>query len=182
MTAVIPDQVPSELIAGDTWAFTREYGDYPAGTWTATIYLEFSGAQISQAATASGTTHSFSIAATTTAAKTAGHYRWWIRVTDGTTSTTVEDGWLDVKPDPAATGKRDHRSDARQMLDAINATLLGRATDGQLAMAINGRSISRIPLSELRDFRNELRQEVRTDEGGMNAGSSRIIPARLLRA
>src|SRR3954469_18224543 len=99
MTATVPDSLPSELIAGDTWQWTRSYGDYPAGTWTATIYFELPGSQFNAVATPSGTTHSFNISAATTLGKKAGHYKWWVRVTDGTTSTTVEEGWVDVKPD-----------------------------------------------------------------------------------
>ena len=182
MTATIPSTVPSQLIAGDTWAWTRDYGDYPAGTWAATIYFEFNGAQISAAATADGTTHSFSISAATSAAKEAGRYKWWVRVTSGSEAYTVEDGWADVKPNPASTGTRDHRSWARRTLDALEATLEGKASADQLAMTINGRSISRIPPADLRAWRTELRGEVRAEEQGSNAGRGRDIKVRFGRA
>jgi hypothetical protein len=182
MTAAVPSEVPSELIAGDTWVWTRDLADYLAPTWVATIYFEFAGSQFSQAATGSGSTHTFTIAAATTALKKAGRYRWWIRATDGSTITTIEEGWTDVKPDPAATGTRDHRSWARRTLDAIEATLEGKASADQSAMTINGRSISRIPLVELREWRNELRNEVRTEEQGADAGHGRDIKVRFKRA
>jgi hypothetical protein len=181
MTATVPDSLPSELIAGDTWQWTRSFADYPAGTWTATVYFEMVGSQLNAAAAPSGTTFSFSIAASITSGKKAGRYKWWVRVTDGTISVTVEEGWLNVNPDPAGTGSRDHRSFARRALDAIEATLEGRATSDQMNMTIKDRSISRIPLNELMTLRTQLRQEVRTEEQGGKAGLGRNIRVRLSR-
>jgi len=177
MAADIPSAVPAELIAGDTWTFERDFGDYPATTWTATLYLEISGAQISQAATASGSDHLFTVAAATTAGKKAGRYKWWIRVTDGSTVVTTEEGWVDVKPDPAATGTRDHRTWARRTLEAVEATLENKATADQLAMSIAGRSLQRIPLPELLEWRTKLKEEVRTQEDPQS-GSGRNIKVR----
>jgi hypothetical protein len=176
-----PETVPSELIAGDTWAWLRDYADYLSSTWTATFYAQNGNNSFSIVATASGTSHSFGMTAANSADKVAGTYRWFVRVTNGTSEYTVEDGWLDVKPNPAATGLRDHRSSSRQTLDAVNATLLNRATSDQLAMTINGRSISRIPLPELREWRTQLMQEVRTEESGSKAGNSRNIKVRFAR-
>lgn len=181
MTAVIPSQIPASLIAGDTWAFTRDYGNYPQPTWVATFYAEFSGSQFSAAAVASGTTQSFSIAAGTTGGYKIGRYKWWVRVTDGTSSYTVEDGWVDVKADPAAAGTRDQRTWARRTLDALECTMEGRASSDQLNMTINGRSLSRIPLQELLVWQDRLRNQVRTEEGGATGGSGRNIKVRFSR-
>lgn len=182
MTAVVPDQVPSSLIAGDTWTFTRGYGDYPQPTWVATLYAEFSGSQFSIPAVASGTSQSFAATAAATGGYKTGRYKWWVRVTDGTSSYTVESGWFDVTPDPAATGTRDQRSQTRRTLDALNCTLEGRASSDQLAMTINGRSLSRIPLQELVAWRDRLRQEVRTEELGVTGGNGRNIKVSFRRA
>jgi hypothetical protein len=181
MTIAIPDQVPSTLIAGDTWVFTRGYGNYPQPTWVATLYAEMSGSQINATATASGTAQSFNVVASTTSGYKTGRYKWWVRVTDGTSSYTVEDGWFDIKPDPAASGTRDQRSWARRTLDALESTLEGRASSDQLAMTINGRSLSRIPLQELLTWQDKLRQRVRTEERGATAGSGRNIKVRFSR-
>lgn len=173
--------IPAKLTAGDTWAFTFSHADYAAPTWDASIYFENAAATFSTTATDDGSDHAFSIAAATTAAKVAGRYKWSIRVTDGTDSYTVDTGWTEVIADPAATGTHDPRSDARKLLDALNATLLGRATSDQLAMSINGRSISRTPLPELRQWRDQLKQEVRTEEQGERAGLGRNIKVRFAR-
>jgi hypothetical protein len=176
------DKLPSELTAGDTWAWTRSLGDYPAPTWVATVYFENADGTFNAAASASGTDHAFSITAATTATKQSGRYFWSVRVTSGVESYTVESGWLEVLANPAAAGNRDPRSDARKMLDALNDTLLGRATADQLAMTINGRSISRTPLEELRAWRDQLRSEVNADEASTTAGKGRTIKLRFKRA
>ncbi len=175
------DSVPNKLAAGDTWRWLRSFSEYPAPTWTVTYYFENSAKQFSAAASASGTDHSVTVAAPTTADIPPGRYRWTAKATDGSIVETIENenGWLEVEPNLAATGTRDHRSWARRTLDAIEATLEGKASSDQLAMSINGRSISRIPLPELTQWRTQLRQEVKTEEGGSNAGLGRYIKVRL---
>lgn len=178
MTATRP---PSTLTAGDTWSWTSSFADYEAPTWGATVYFENAAASFSATAADSGSDHAFSIAAATTTPLKAGRYKWSIRVNDGTSYFTAEEGWIEVKADPAATGNRDPRTWARRTLDAVEATLEGRATDGQLAHTIKDRSISRIPIPELMDLRTQLRQEVRTEEQGESAGLGRNIKTRFSR-
>jgi hypothetical protein len=171
----IPENVPSELIAGDTWRWTRALSDYTAPTWAATAYFQNQSHTFSVAGSASGTDHSFTIAAATTATYAAGRYFWHMRVTDGSITETVESGWLEVKPNPAV-GPRDMRSWARRALDAVEAQLEGRATDGQQAMTIRDRSVSRYTLKELLALRDTLRLQALTEEGA--AGSGRDIKVR----
>lgn len=156
-------QVPDELVAGDTWAWTRELSDYQAPTWSLTYYFVNTGHRFEASSTDDGTAHAISIAAATTAGYTAGRYRWTVRATDGSSFVTVEDGWVNVRPDPSK-GTADPRSWAARTLAAIEAFLEGNATTAQASMSINGRSLSRWSLAELREFRNELRQQVRTEE------------------
>lgn len=177
----IAEQVPNELTAGDSWVWTRDLSDYPAGTWTLSYVFKNAESSFSATASASGTTHSISIAAATTAGYKAGRYKWFARVTYGSTTTTIEDGWLDVLPDPSVAGQYDYRSWARRALDAIEATLEGRASSDQLAMSIAGRSISRIPLGELTQWRDRLLQEVRTEERVSQSGRGRNIKAKVMR-
>lgn len=175
------DSLPSELIAGDTWRWTRDLADYPATSWTVTVYFENESNSFSAAGSPSGTTHAFTVAASTTAALKPGRYFWRARAVGGGISETVENGWLDVKVDPAAAGNSDQRSYARTLLDAVEATLLGRATSDQLMMALNGRQIQRTPLKELRDWRTQLRQEVKGEENQGQNGKGRDIKLRLVR-
>src|SRR5262245_65564754 len=88
-------KIPSELIAGDTWAWTTEYGDYPAPTWAATVYLRSAGSKTSFAAVANGSSQSFSVPAATTADIAPGRYQWTTRVSDGVNVFTVDSGWVE---------------------------------------------------------------------------------------
>jgi|SRR5882672_121582 len=180
----ISSAVPKTLIAGDTWRWTRDLsGSYPAPTWTVTYHFEKEGASFKADAVASGSSHAISIAATTTAGYKPGRYHWMARATDGSVSETVagEEGWVDVKPDPAAAGSTDWRSDARKMLDALNATMIGKASSDQLAMTIQGRSLSRFSPLELRQWRDELKREVANEEKGDGPGSIGPLKVRLNR-
>ena len=170
--------IPSSLVAGDTWQWDADYGDYPQPTWGATAYFQNSSNEFTVGAVANGTAHRFSTSAATSAALKAGSYYVQVRVTDGTSPAIVESGWCTVKADPASAGKVDYRSWARRTLDAIEAFLEGNATTAQQAISIAGRSISRWSMPELMQFRNELRAEVRTEEQAEQAGVGRDIKVR----
>jgi hypothetical protein len=170
--------IPASLVAGDVWQWDAEYGDYPAGTWTATAYFQNASNEFNVASTANGTAHRFAAAASATDDFKAGRYYVQVRVTDGTSPATVETGWVQVIADPASEVKVDHRSWARRTLDAIEAFLEGNATTAQQSMSIAGRSISRWSIAELMQFRAQLRGEVRTEEQGSAAGLGRNIKVR----
>lgn len=178
----IPIARPAQLVAGDTWRWTRDLADYPAGTWTLTYYFENKDQVISALASASGTTHSVSVPAATTVGYKPGRYRVYARVTDGTIVETVsiETGWLDVLPNYGAAGVMDHRSWAQRSLDALRAAYEGRADTDQLSTSINGRAISRMSKKELREeieaFERRVQREL--DAEALNEG--RPVKNRLL--
>lgn len=148
----IPTERPAQLTAGDTWRWTRELADYPAGTWTLTYYFESQAYQFSAAASASGTKHAVTVAAATTAGYRPGRYKVHARVTDGTIAESLpaESGWVDVLPNFATTVRTDPRTWAERVLDALKATYEGRASKDQVAMSIGDRSISLMSRAELR--------------------------------
>ena len=174
-------ELAASLIAGDTWEWTRSDPNYPTSAWSVTYHFENSAGSFSATGTPDGNDHAFSIAASTTAGYKAGKYRWHARATSGATVKTIAVGWLTVKADIAAAGKTDVRSWAQRTLDAVEATLEGRATRDQSAMSIAGRQVSRIPLPELMSLREKLRAEVRIEEQGAKAGLGRNIRVRLRR-
>jgi hypothetical protein len=177
----VSDQVPEQLIAGDTWMWTRSLPLYPAPTWILTYYLIKAGDRIEITADASGQGHEISVAAATTATKKAGRYRWTARVSDGTQKVTVEQGWVDVLPDPAK-GISDPRTWAARTLAAVEGFLEGNATTAQQSMTVNGRSLSRWSIEDLMKLRDRLRQEVKGEENRGQGGRGRVIKARFTRA
>jgi len=176
-----PENVPSDLVLGDTWVWTRDLTDYPATTYTAVWYLENKDGVISVTPSASGSTFSATVAAATTATYAAGEYRWRLVVTkiSDSTRTSVESGWVSVLANPAAAGKYDWRSHARRTLDAIEAVIEGRASSDQESMSIAGRSLSRIPIAELLKFRDYYKQEVGSEKAAEAVAAGLGNPKRI---
>lgn len=161
----IPTNEPQSLRAGDTWKWTRTFADYPAGTWTLKYRFKNAAAYFEIVAAASGTDHSVSVAAVTTATYAAGSYTWMAWVEGGSSEKyTVDTGTLEVDPDyRASTAAYDGRSHARKMLDAIEAWL--EARDPAVAeYEIAGRRMKFIPIAELVKLRNRYGFEVRNEE------------------
>lgn len=147
------DHIPETLRVGDTWFFELQYGDYPAGTWDLKVYFGSLVDTFSATATANGNAHRFTVAATTTADYVPGGYSYQIRAehsTDGRVF-TVGEGYVDLLAPMSE--QADHRDRVKKVLDAIDAVLENRATNDHLAVSIAGRSISKMSISELREFR-----------------------------
>lgn len=161
----IPTNEPSSLRAGDTWKWTRTLDDYPAGTWTLKYRFKNATSYFEIVAGTSGTDHSVSVAAATTAAYPAGSYTWMAWVEGGSSEKyTVDTGTLEIDPDyRASTAAYDGRSHARKMLDAIEAWL--EARDPAVAeYEIAGRRMKYIPIAELVKLRNRYGLEVRNED------------------
>lgn len=142
MAQSIPTTEPTSARAGDTWRWTRALSSYPADAgWTLTYVLWSASEAINITASADGSDHLIDISPVVTAAYTAGRYDWAARVSDGSDIYTVGTGIIQILP--ALGAAMDTRSHARRMLDAINAMLEERATDGDVDVvrtAIGGRS------------------------------------------
>ena len=171
--------IPSELTAGETWQWSVEATEYPAPTWSMTFYFINASSVFSIAALGSGATFTVDHPATSTRAIEAGRYQWTARVTDGTDVFSVGDGVISIAPDLVE--ERDTRTWARRMLDAVEAVMEGRATRDEQSVSFNGRSITRMDFAELRQFRDELRSQVRIEEQGEAAGLGRDVRVRFNR-
>ena len=164
---MVAEQVPSKLVAGDSFAWERDLADYPADIWELTYLFSNADAEFTITATADGTTHVASALPATTEDYVAGRYRWHGRVTDDTDIYTVEDGWLVIDPDPSDK-KVDWRSHARKMLDAIEAALEGKANKNQLDLvsySIGGELSLTRDRDQLLKLRAKYTQELADEEG-----------------
>ena len=70
----------------------------------------------------------------------------------------------------------DDRTEAEHILDAINDTILNRATSDQSAYVIGTRRLDRIPMAELRVLRSTYITAVRREKGKL-FGSVKITDA-----
>ncbi|MBK8663251.1 MAG: hypothetical protein IPN18_16220 [Ignavibacteriales bacterium] len=160
---------PKQITAGFNVEWEESPSDYPSSTYglSATFVLQSSAAtRYTVTATANGSGFAFSIPAATSADYTAGNYKLHIYATlsDAKYFVGVQD--VQILPNPfTATG--DTREHNQKMLDAINATLEGRAVQEYQSLAINGYSVTQLSPSELMRWRsyyiNELRKQANAD-------------------
>lgn len=171
MAFTVPTSEPDLLIAGDLWTWTKLLTDYSAAdNWTLSYALRVAGQSPKTiTATGSGTTHTVSVTAATTAAYPTGEVQWQSYVTNSGTSArhTIATGRFTVQGNLASTSVYDPRSQIKRTLDAINATLEGTADREETALVIDGMSLQLRSVADLillRDkfaslYRNELNAE-----------------------
>jgi hypothetical protein len=173
------NQVPKSLIVGDTFAWERDLSEYPAPTWVLKYFFSTGQNGFAITAAADGPRHVVSVPSTST--YRAGRYRWHARVTNGTETYTIDNGWTEVKPNPE--GSVDWRSHARKMVDAIQAVIENQATKDQLDLvqysvgsSVHVRRDKALLLKMLDRYRWEL-----LDEEGGKVNNPRNIYVRLNR-
>ena len=161
----VPTVEPTTFTRGDTVKWTKTFADFPAGTWTVTY--EFRGPSSQTiAATQVGATveHTVTITATATTAWNAGVYWWEAYAVSGSERYKAGSGQLDVTKDFSGTDVvADERTHAKKVLDAIQATIEGRATRDQQAYTIAGRSLQLTPIDDLMALRKTYKAEVLTE-------------------
>lgn len=179
MTAPIPTNEPVEARVGDTWVWNRQdLPDYPAPTWSLKYQFKNATQHFEINATTDGTNFAISVAKATTAGYTAGAYSWVAYVTDGTSQYEVDRGRITVLASYslASPAALDDRSHARKVLEALEATIEGKATKDQMEYTIGSRSIKRMSATDLVTWRNHYRAEVFAEDNkerrrnGYNAG------------
>lgn len=152
MAADIPDTEPSTLRVGDTWRWTRTVADYPADTWALKYRFKSAAGGFEIVASASGTDHSVTVFAATSATYTAGDYTWTAWVEGGSSEKyTIGAGSAVLAPDYRsgdATVALDDRTHPRKMLDAIEAWMESR-DPGVAEYEIAGHRMKYIPTAEL---------------------------------
>jgi len=160
MTASIPSKEPAVFTAGDTIKWTKSLSDYlPADSWVLTYALVMSGKLINLTAADNGDgSHLVTITAATSAGYTAGIYHWQAYVTKSGERYKVGHGRLEVKPDFAAqTNGYDNTSHVKKVLDALEATILGKSSKDQMSYTINGTTVARMTPEELIKWQNHYR-------------------------
>ncbi len=178
-------RVPREIVRLSTPSWRFEDPEFtPADGWTLEYFFE-GPSELNITAAPDGAGHLVELTALQTAIAT-GSYGWQaiasratpklerILVGTGRTEFVLNYG-VDTSTGP-------NKSHAQRMVEAIEAQLEGRATDGQRSMSINGRSLDRIPVLELMELRRVYRMELRSEEAaiaqGVTPGKRRRIKVR----
>jgi hypothetical protein len=162
----MPNGEPSVVVAGDTWAWKRTdlFTDFPPATYTLTYALKLWGSTTAGSvitAAEVGNEYQITVAAAATALYATGGYRWEAYATRQSDGARVRVGFgqLVVTANLAVTTD-DIRSHAQTMLDAIEALLEGRATKDVNSMSIKDRSLTKMTVQELMDWRKYYAAEV----------------------
>jgi hypothetical protein len=153
--------IPETIYAGDSLSWTESAGEYPAPVWT--MHYAIRGAsKLDLDSTPDGTDHKFTVAAANTASLQPGFYTWQSFVTDGTGARhTVSTGSISIRANLAIQNSGfDGRSHAQKVLDAIEATMEGRASKAQGSVQINNRQIQYLKPEELVKWRSFYKAEV----------------------
>jgi hypothetical protein len=159
------DEVPSVINAGDSYDLLLEEPDYPATAgWSLRLVLNGPSA-LTKDSVASGEKHALTLTTANTAGLAAGLYRFVVKAINGSTVTTVRNGISDVKPDLATAPAGTLASWAEQALAAVEAAILGAASDEMRMFMIDGRQVQKYSFDELLRLRVRLKTEVATEQG-----------------
>lgn len=151
--------IPSTLQVGLSWEWDAAFSDYPASTWTLVYTLINSTHKITVTASADDDDFSVAVAAATTAGYNSGTYSYQATVTDQTDVYLVEEGTATVNPSFSAATTLDTRTHVKTTLDAIEATIAGKASNDQQMVMIGGRQITSWSPSELLKWRAVYKSE-----------------------
>ena len=173
--------IPTSLQVGLTWEWDASFSDYPASTYTLVYTLINSASKITVTAAADVDDYSVDVAPATTAAYTAGTYAYQATVADGTDTHLVASGSIEITPSFSAATTLDTRSHVKKVLDALEATIEGKATVDQQLVMVGGRQIMSWSPTEMMRFRDHYRAEYTAEQmAAAGNGSNRKIKVRFV--
>lgn len=161
-----PTVEPSEVVVGDfiQWRRVDLSEHYPNDEYTATYVARITGGgntEIQITGTAYNGDYLFTVDSATSADFVAGYYHWQLEISrdsDGN-RIVVDRGAFDAIVD-LDVGGADPRTHAEIMLTKIETLLEGKADSDVANYSINGRSLTKLGLSELIEWRDYYRAEV----------------------
>ena len=180
----IPEKEPVTIYKGETVVWNRkDLTDYPVGSyamsWIARLESN-GGTSFSATVTEVDDYYKFTLDNSATGGYTTGDYFWVLKVTQSSDSEEliIDSGKITVKDNYfGSTG--DTRSHAKIMLDKIESILEGRADADVSSYSIQGRSLSKIGINELLQWRDyykaEYQKEIAKFRRDNNEGSGRVI-------
>tara|TARA_B100000427_G_scaffold314290_1_gene307312 strand:- start:435 stop:1019 length:585 start_codon:yes stop_codon:yes gene_type:complete len=180
----IPEKEPVTIYKGETVVWNRkDLTDYPVGSyamsWTARLESN-GGTAFSATVTEVEDYYKFTLDNSATGGYTTGDYFWVLKVTQSSDSEEliIDSGKITVKDNYfGSTG--DTRSHAKIMLDKIESILEGRADADVSSYSIQGRSLSKISINELLQWRDyykaEYQKEIAKFRRDNKEGTGRVI-------
>lgn len=165
MPPPIADVVPDHFPAGTTVKFTRSLDDFaPADGWVYTIYLNGLTQKFNKAATVLDNGFQIEFVPADTASLNPGPYRYAERLTNSVTGEIYDIAGdelvINIEPNVASAAAGVFNTWDERTLAVVEAAIAGRLTSDIQSYQIAGRSVSKIPIQELRIIRGELRAAI----------------------
>lgn len=161
-----PEGEPLKVVVGDfiQWKKTALAEAYPPATHSAQYVARITAggsSEIQLAAIERTGYYLFQVPSSVSEAFNPGFYHWQLEIIETASGNriVVERGEFEAIPDLDVNGS-DPRSHADIMLDKIEALLEGRADKDVTSYSIQGRSISKMSVSDLLQWRDYYRKEV----------------------
>ena len=180
----IPEKEPVTFYKGETVVWTRkDLTDYPVGSyamsWSARLESN-GGTAFTATVTEVDDYYKFTLDNSATGGYTTGDYFWVLKVTQSSDSEEliIDTGKITVKDNYfGSTG--DTRSHAKIMLDKIESLIEGRADADVSSYSIAGRSLNKLSVQELTEWRNyykaEYQKEIAKFRRDNNEGTGRVV-------
>jgi len=183
-----PTTEPTTFVAGDRVAWTRSdlIVDYPTAEYSLKYTSRLFGdgtAETAIQSTEINNIYTVIFSSAATANIKPGIYHWQALITQTSTNqrVTVDSGTWEVMANRDESTD-DPRGHIKKVLDAVEATIEGRASKDQESYSIQGRSLARTPIPDLillRDkYRAEYVRETRAERIRNGLGHSGIIKTR----
>ena len=180
----IPEKEPVTFYKGETVVWTRkDLTDYPVGryamSWSARLESN-GGTSFSATVTEVDDYYKFTLDNSATGGYTTGDYVWVLKVTQSSDSEEliIDTGKITVKDNYFGT-TGDTRSHAKIMLDKIESLIEGRADADVSSYSIAGRSLNKLSVQELTEWRNyykaEYQKEIAKFRRDNNEGTGRVV-------
>jgi hypothetical protein len=151
--------IPSLLRAGSAYSWKESVS---AGAGGHLEYTLFNGSGVLVVV---GGVQEFSLSSAETSAWAPGRYDWALREVVGENKRELMRGAMEVLPNPELHPQGlDGRSHARRVLDAIEATMEGRASTDAVEISIRGRTIKQTPVVDLIKLRDVYKREVAAED------------------
>lgn len=165
MPPIIPDVVPDHFPAGTTVKFTRSLDDFsPADGWAYSIYLNGLTQKFNKAASVVDNIFQIELVPSDTASLNPGPFRYAERLTNSVTGEvydiTGDELVINIEPNVGSAAAGTFNTFEEKTLAVVEAAIAGRLTSDIQAYQIAGRSVSKIPIQELRIIRGELRAAI----------------------
>jgi hypothetical protein len=142
-------QIPNKITAGNSVSWSVSLPGYLASSgWVLTYTLVNAGAKIEITASADGDNHLVEVPIADSVNYLPGKYFYQTNVSNGTERYSVGSGQVEILPDFATKATHDNRDWLDIAIDALEASIAGRASKTQLLQSITGVQIQHMPIAE----------------------------------